>query len=92
MLERMQHTLAATGGTVVGVTFRDTTPDSLSFAHQYGLTYPNLRDVDGKLAAAYGTNELPETFVLDRDLRVVALSRGEISQTFLTRAVARAQS
>lgn len=81
-----------TRGTVLGVTFRDTTPDALAFVHRYGLGYPNVRDVDGRLAAAYGTNALPETFVLDREGRVVAISRGQISAAFLTRALAGAST
>jgi cytochrome c biogenesis protein CcmG/thiol:disulfide interchange protein DsbE len=91
LLERAQRGLASKGGTVLGVTFRDAAPDSLAFVHQYGLTYPNLRDVDGKLAASYGTNALPETFVIDRDLRVAAISRGEIDRAFLDRALVKAE-
>ena len=91
LLEHAQRTLASTG-TVLGVTYRDTTPDSLAFVHQYGLTYPSLRDVDGKLAESYGTKALPETFVIDRNSRIVSVSRGEVSKAFLDRAIARAQS
>ena len=91
LLEQAQHKLASSG-TVLGVTYRDTTPDSLAFVHQYGLTYPSLRDVDGKLAESYGTKALPETFVIDRNSRIVSISRGEVSQAFLDRAIARAQS
>jgi cytochrome c biogenesis protein CcmG/thiol:disulfide interchange protein DsbE len=91
LLEQAQRKLAGTG-TVLGVTYRDTTPDSLAFMRQYGLTYPSVRDVDGKLAQSYGTKALPETFVIDRSSRIVGVSRGEISQKFLDSAIARAQS
>jgi cytochrome c biogenesis protein CcmG/thiol:disulfide interchange protein DsbE len=50
-----------------------------------------VRDVGTDLAARYGTNKLPETFVLDRQGRVVAISRGQISQAFLDQALAKAQ-
>jgi len=46
---------------------------------RHGLTYPNLRDIDGAFASAYGTAALPETFVLNRRLQVVAISRGELA-------------
>lgn len=92
MLERAQPELARHGATVLGVTYRDTTPDAVSFERRYGLTYPSLRDVDGKLADAYGTRALPETFVIDPRGRVASLSRGEVSPAFLARAVALAQT
>jgi len=87
LLEKAQKRLAAHGGTVVGITFRDTTPDARAFVRRYGLTYPSLRDVDGKLAEDYGTRALPETFVIDRSGRVRAISRGVVSQRFLDSAL-----
>jgi cytochrome c biogenesis protein CcmG/thiol:disulfide interchange protein DsbE len=87
LLEKAQRRLAAHGGTVLGVTFRDTTPDARAFMRRYGLTYPSLRDVDGKLAEDYGTRALPETFVIDRDGRVRAISRGAVSKRFLDDAL-----
>jgi cytochrome c biogenesis protein CcmG, thiol:disulfide interchange protein DsbE len=87
LLERAQKRLVAHGGTVVGITFRDATPDARAFVRKFGLTYPSLRDVDGKLAESYGTRALPETFVLDRAGRVRAISRGVVSQRFLDSAL-----
>jgi cytochrome c biogenesis protein CcmG/thiol:disulfide interchange protein DsbE len=92
LLERAQRALSTQGGTVLGVTYKDASPDSLSFVHHFGLTYPSLRDVEGKLADAFGTKALPESFVLDREGRVVAINRGQITQqAFLDRAIAKAQ-
>jgi cytochrome c biogenesis protein CcmG, thiol:disulfide interchange protein DsbE len=92
ILERAQHTLARHDGTVLGVTFRDSSPDSLSFVKHYGVTYPNLRDTTGEFAQAYGTTQIPETFVIDSAGDVVAISRGEIDESFLTHAIALAES
>ena len=80
------------GGTVLGVTYLDATPDSESFLRRYKLTYPNLRDNAGTFAHAYGTNQLPESFLIDRSGRIVALSRGEIEEPFLTNALRLAES
>ncbi|HEX2016929.1 MAG TPA: TlpA disulfide reductase family protein [Solirubrobacteraceae bacterium] len=91
LLERIQSTLIRHRGTILGLTYRDTTPDSVAFMREFHLSYPSLRDVDGKLAQAYGTKALPETFVLDRSGRVAALSRGQVDQAFLDRAVALAE-
>jgi cytochrome c biogenesis protein CcmG/thiol:disulfide interchange protein DsbE len=90
-LERLQGELARHGGTVLGVTYKDASPDSLSFVRRYRITYPNLRDASGEFAHSYGTNELPESFVIDRYGHIVAISRGEASEGFLQRAVSLAE-
>jgi cytochrome c biogenesis protein CcmG/thiol:disulfide interchange protein DsbE len=92
LLERNQSVLARHNGTVLGVTYLDNSPDSLSFVKRYHLTYPSLRDTDGSFAHSYGTDVLPESFVLDRHGNIRALRRGQINQAFLDRAVALAQS
>lgn len=91
ILERAQHSLGGRG-TVLGVTFRDSSPDSDAFVKQYGLTYPNLRDTTGEFASAYGTTQIPETFVIDPAGDVVAISRGEIDESFLEHAIVLAES
>jgi cytochrome c biogenesis protein CcmG/thiol:disulfide interchange protein DsbE len=91
-LERAQARLAPLHGIVLGVTYLDASPDSEAFVHRYRLTYPQLRDSDGGFSHSYGTNQLPETFVIDRSGHIVALSRGEIDERFLSRALALARS
>jgi cytochrome c biogenesis protein CcmG/thiol:disulfide interchange protein DsbE len=92
LLERTQRRLEGHRGTVLGVAYLDASPDSQSFVRRFHLTYPNLRDSNGDFARSYGTNQLPETFILDRSGDIVAISRGEIGQRFLNRAVALAES
>jgi len=92
LLERAQSQLGHHNGTVLGVTYLDASPDSQSFVRRYRLTYPNLRDTDGAFAHSYGTDQLPESFVIDRQGHVVAISRGEIDQAFLNRAIVLAKS
>ena len=90
-LQRLQQRLTRAGtGTVLGVTYQDVPTDSEKFIRQYRLRYPNARDIGTKLAKQYGTRALPETFVLDRRGRIVAISRGEVSQAFLDRSVGEA--
>ncbi len=92
LLQRAQAKLARANATVLGVTYLDASPDSHSFVRRYRLTYPNLRDNNGTFSHSYGTDQLPESFVIDRHGRVAAISRGEINQAFLDRAIALAQS
>jgi cytochrome c biogenesis protein CcmG, thiol:disulfide interchange protein DsbE len=93
LLERAQRLLAARrAGTVVGITYTDVSGDSLASIRRFGFTFPNLRDVDGSYAAGYGTSQLPETFVLDRQLHVVAIARGGITKlSWLTGAIRKAE-
>ena len=91
LLERTQSTLQRHDGTVLGVTYLDASPDSERFVRRYHLTYPVLRDTTGEFAHSYGTDQLPESFVIDRRGRIVAISRGQVEARFLTRAVALAE-
>jgi cytochrome c biogenesis protein CcmG/thiol:disulfide interchange protein DsbE len=77
-------------GTVLGVTYDDSTPDSLDFVKKYGVTYPSVRDVGSKLADAYATKSLPETFVIDRQGRIADLYRGPVDQERIDRALKKA--
>jgi cytochrome c biogenesis protein CcmG/thiol:disulfide interchange protein DsbE len=92
LLESAQRELRSHRGTVLGVTYLDASTDSLGFVHHNRLSYPNLRDSNGDFAHSYGTDQLPETFVIDRQGRIAQISRGEINKAFLERAVKLAQS
>ena len=91
VLERAQQRLKRTGqGTVLGVTYKDFADESRRFERELKVTYPSLRDDKLQVAPKFGTSKLPETFVLDRRGRVVAISRGEIQAAFLNGAIDRA--
>ena len=92
LLQRTQRRLEREGGTVLGVTYKDRASASRDFAREFGLTFPSVRDDELELAPEFGTIRLPETFVLDGAGRVVAISRGEITDfAFLDRAIDEAQ-
>jgi cytochrome c biogenesis protein CcmG/thiol:disulfide interchange protein DsbE len=92
VLERVHRRLQSAGaGTVLGATYSDAVGDSRAFEREHDVAYPSVRDVATKLARKYGTKNLPETFVIDRRGRIVAISRGQVSQKFLDVALAKAQ-
>jgi cytochrome c biogenesis protein CcmG/thiol:disulfide interchange protein DsbE len=76
------------GGTVLGVDTQDLAGDADGFVKKYGLSYPILRDKDGSQIRKWGTIAFPETFVIDRDGKVVALRRGTVDDEFMHKAVA----
>lgn len=91
ILERAHKQLQSSGkGTVLGVTYDDSSSASMRFAAKYGMSFPSVRDVGSKLAKRYGTNRIPETFVVDSRGRIVDLFRGQIDQAFIDRALAKA--
>ncbi|MBW3606972.1 MAG: TlpA family protein disulfide reductase [Actinobacteria bacterium] len=93
VLERAHERLTRSGaGTVLGVTYDDSTADSLKFVKDHGVSFPSVRDVGTKLAKRYSTHNVPETFVIDRDGRIVDVFRGQIDQAFIDRALAKARA
>ncbi len=91
ILERAHRKLQRSGtGTVLGVTYDDSSTASMRFARTYGMSFPSVRDVGTALAKRYGTNRVPETFVIDGRGRIVDLFRGQIDQAFIDRALAKA--
>jgi cytochrome c biogenesis protein CcmG, thiol:disulfide interchange protein DsbE len=78
-LERMWRQNRDRGFVIVGVDWQDFRSDARSFARRYGLTYPLVYDGPGTTGEPYGLTGLPETFVLDRQGRVVEAFIGGIA-------------
>jgi cytochrome c biogenesis protein CcmG/thiol:disulfide interchange protein DsbE len=67
------------GFVVLGVDAKDFRSDARRFMRRFGLTYPVVYDGPGKTLAGYGVTGFPETFVLDREGRVVEAFIGAIA-------------
>jgi cytochrome c biogenesis protein CcmG/thiol:disulfide interchange protein DsbE len=87
ILERAHQRLKARGGTVLGVTISDQSDDSRTFAKRFGITFPNVRDVEDDLSHDYDRTGVPETFVVDADGRIVAMRRGPVDKAFVDDAL-----
>jgi cytochrome c biogenesis protein CcmG/thiol:disulfide interchange protein DsbE len=87
LIDRTQRMLAAHGGTFLGVSWNDTASDSEQFLRDHRLDYPAIRDVTGSYAKAYGVKGMPESFVINQQGRLVALSRGVMSESFIRRNI-----
>jgi cytochrome c biogenesis protein CcmG/thiol:disulfide interchange protein DsbE len=88
LLEKWHRQILARGGTVIGVDTQDIASDARDFIGKFGLTYPQLRDKQGDQMNDWGTIAYPETFVIDRDGKVVAIRRGPVDDVFMHEAVA----
>jgi cytochrome c biogenesis protein CcmG/thiol:disulfide interchange protein DsbE len=74
-LARLQRALGG-DGTLVGVDWNDARSGARAFVRKHGWTFPNLRDADGAVGNRYSLTGLPNTFVLDREGRIVKVLRG----------------
>lgn len=89
VLERTEKQIASQGGTVLGVTYEDASPDSEQFVKAHGLTYPVLRDASGDFSRAFGATGVPETYVINRQGQVAAIRRYPITASWLDQTLAR---
>src|SRR5689334_21637540 len=87
MLEREEQRIAKDNATILGVTYQDNSSDSESFVHQQHITYPVVRDVNGSFARAFGVSGVPDTFVLNRHGKIVALNRSQLDATWLQKTL-----
>jgi cytochrome c biogenesis protein CcmG, thiol:disulfide interchange protein DsbE len=83
LLEDWHGRIAARGGTVLGVDVLDVTSDAQEFIRDFELTYPMLKDRDGKALESFGVVAYPETFVIDRKGRITAVRRGPVDEEFM---------
>lgn len=88
LLERWHRRMERAGGTVLGINALDVDSDARAFVRDYGLTYPMLRDPEGESLLDYGVVGYPETFVVDRRGRIVALARGPVDERWMREHVA----
>jgi cytochrome c biogenesis protein CcmG/thiol:disulfide interchange protein DsbE len=87
VLERWHRRIAPQGGTVLGVDGLDAVDDARAFVRRFGISYPNVRDIEGEWRKPYGSAYYPDTFVIDRRGRIAALKRGPVDEAFLQREV-----
>jgi cytochrome c biogenesis protein CcmG/thiol:disulfide interchange protein DsbE len=66
-----------------GIGYKDASARAIAFLAEFGATYPATADIGNRTARAYGVTGVPETFVVDREGRLVRHILGPISQTEL---------
>jgi cytochrome c biogenesis protein CcmG, thiol:disulfide interchange protein DsbE len=66
------------GLVVLGLDAKDFRADARKFAERYDLTFPLVYDGPGETTDPYGVTGFPETFVIDREGRVVEAFAGAV--------------
>jgi cytochrome c biogenesis protein CcmG, thiol:disulfide interchange protein DsbE len=79
VLERDWRSYRARGVVFIGVDYHDLASDALRFVAAHRLTFPMLEDGSGSVTGSYGISQVPETYVLNRQGRIVAHLAGPIT-------------
>ena len=77
-LEQVWRSNRVRGVVVLGLDAKDFRADARRFADRYGLTFPLVYDGPGDVIDGYGVTGFPETFVIDREGRVVRAFVGAV--------------
>jgi cytochrome c biogenesis protein CcmG/thiol:disulfide interchange protein DsbE len=83
MLEATWRRLQEQDVLFLGVNTQDEEPRARAFLQEFGITFPNGRDPDGRIAIEYGVWGLPEAFILDQAGRITYKHIGTIGQALL---------
>jgi len=78
-LEQVWRSNRERGVVVLGLDAKDFRADARRFADRYGLTFPLVYDGPGDVIDSYGVTGFPETFVIDREGRVVRAFVGAVN-------------
>jgi peroxiredoxin len=73
-LERLNSILASRGGRVISIGIDDSRANLLKVVNSSGITFPVLIDEMGLAKRRYQVKGVPETFLLSRENRIVALA------------------
>jgi cytochrome c biogenesis protein CcmG/thiol:disulfide interchange protein DsbE len=74
----------------IGIAYKDTASKAQAFLDEVQITYPNAADPANRIARAYGVTGVPETFVIDRQGRLVRHFLGPVSSAELGQEIERA--
>ena len=79
VLERDWTSYHKHGVVFLGVDYHDLASDARHFVDAHRLTFTMLEDGSGRVTGTYGISQVPETYVLNRQGRVVAHLAGPIT-------------
>lgn len=69
-LNQLHAAIAPQGATVLGISVDDTDGVYQEFIQRFNLQFPNYRDPNKQINAAYGTFTFPETYIIGKDGRI----------------------
>lgn len=82
-LEAVWQSYKDRGVVFLGIDIQDKEEDARAFMKEFGITYLNGRDANGKIAVDYGVWGIPESFFIDQQGRITYKHVGEISSQII---------
>lgn len=79
VLERDWLRYKSRGVVFVGIDYHDLASDARTFVTAHDLTFPMLEDGSGDVTGSYGISQVPETYVVDANGKIVAHIAGPIT-------------
>ncbi|WP_053367000.1 thiol-disulfide oxidoreductase ResA [Bacillus sp. FJAT-27245] len=68
------------GVQVLAVNISESNVAVSSFSEKYGLTFPILLDKDSQVMNTYGVGQLPATFLVDKEGKIVKYHTGQLTE------------
>lgn len=75
--------LAKNGLPVLGLNFKDTDINAIRFLQELGNPYDGVSSVDGRQSLEWGVYGVPETFLLDKNGKILYRATGPITQRII---------
>lgn len=82
-LENFWRTYRDQDVVVLGIAWTDIQSNSRDFIETYNITYPNATDVGTRITGLYNVNNVPESFVIDRNGDIVRFLKGATTEAEL---------
>jgi len=82
-MERVWRKYRNDGLVILGVNVQDGEDEARRYINEFGVTFPNVLDLDGRVTIDYGVTGLPVTFFVARDGTISGRWVGSISETRL---------
>lgn len=79
------------GVVFLGISTQDEEERARAFLDEFGITYPNGRDADGRIAIDYGVWGLPETFFISPEGRITYKHVGTLGSGLIMAKLAEAR-
>lgn len=73
-----------------GIAYKDANSKAQAFLQEFDVTYPSAVDPAGRTARSYGVTGVPETFVIDRQGKLIRHIIGPITKAQLTQELDKA--
>jgi thiol-disulfide isomerase/thioredoxin len=75
-MERLHRQLGGQGLTLLAINEKESVARVANFMKSYGLSFPALLDVDGRVSSAYRVWGLPTTYLIDAAGRLIGMKSG----------------